>query len=523
MSQLLSDSAATKVAAFVGAAGGRAWFVGGCLRDELLRRTSQDLDIVVPEGGIRLARAVAKEFGGAFFILDAERDAGRAILRDAKGQPLDVDVVRMRAPEIVDDLALRDFTVNAMAREIGSAGGNPAILDPFGGGDDLRNGVLRAVTEHTFRDDPLRMLRGVRHIAELGFHFEEATFGLIRRDAPLLSATAAERVRDELTRVIVSPGAWQHLRLMASLGLLEPVLPESAAQIGVSQSPPHYQDVFDHTRSVLAHLQAIHALLWPESGYTRPSALHDDPTVIAGASQWDEVHRVLEPYTGDLHGHLLQPLGGSRTRRDWLWWAALAHDWGKPGTRSVDEEDRIRFFEHDHWGAELVRARGGSLRLASDEIAYVARIVELHMRPGYMAHDYPPSRRAQYHFFRDAAGTGPELTLLGLADHLATRAASPDSEQWQRRLDTTAVLLRAFFRDRRTSVEPAPLLDGHQLMARFDLSPGPSVGRLLADLRESQAVGEVATLEEAVAWAADRIVRDRAKEKAEVERRRSDG
>ena len=157
----------------------------------------------------------------------------------------------------------------------------PALFDPFDGQADLARGLLRAVTEGAFRDDPLRMLRGVRMVAELGFRIEDATYNLIRRDAPLIQNVSGERVRDELMRILAAPGAWQHLRLLAALGLLRYTLPESAAQIGVAQSAPHYQDVFDHTRSVLAHLEGIYALLWPESGYTLPQPVPDDPTVVA--------------------------------------------------------------------------------------------------------------------------------------------------------------------------------------------------------------------------------------------------
>ena len=107
----------------------------------------------------------------------------------------------------------------------------PALFDPFDGRADLTRRLLRAVTEGTFRDDPLRMLRGVRMVAELGFRIEDATYNLIRRDAPLIQSVSGERVRDELMRILTAPGAWQHLRLLAALGLLRYMLPESAAQV----------------------------------------------------------------------------------------------------------------------------------------------------------------------------------------------------------------------------------------------------------------------------------------------------
>jgi tRNA nucleotidyltransferase/poly(A) polymerase len=500
---------------------GKAWLVGGFVRDRLLGRPTNDLDIAVASGGIRLARAVAEAFGGASFVLDEERDVGRALLPlpGATGTLFSVDVAQLRQPELVADLSLRDFTINAMAMDvIGSQGaaepssvppiGQPGFCDPFGGRTDLSRALVRAVSEGTFRDDPLRTLRGVRQAVELGFHIEDTTLEWIRRDAPLLASVAPERIRDELMRLIAVPGAWQHLRLLRSAGLLPHTLPEVAALVGISQTPPHYQDVFDHTRSVMGHLEGIYALLWPEGRYQRPVAVADDPTVLAGEDTWAELADALTPYGDDLRAHLLLPLAANRSRRDVLLWAALAHDWGKPAMRTADEDGRVRFFVHDRWGALLARTRFQALKFASDEVVYLGRLVDQHMRPAYLAHDYPPSRRAMYRFFREAISTGPDCALLSLADHMATWAPDPDPGRWGNCLRTTELLLETYFRERGERVEPCPLLDGRQIMAEFGLRPGPHVGELLDGLREAQAVGEVTTVEQAVAWVTERVRQD---------------
>jgi hypothetical protein len=186
-------------------------------------------------------------------------------------------------------------------------------------------------------------------------------------------------------------------------------------------------------------------------------------------------------------------------------WAGLMHDWGKPAMLTVEEDGRTRFLGHEHWGALLAERRGQALKLSSDEVAYLARLVDQHMRPGLLSHEYPPSRRAIYRFYRDAGNTGPDCALLGLADHLATRASDPLPDHWKRRLGTTKLLLEAYFRERTARVEPPPLLNGHQVMAEFGLKPGPRVGQLLEELREAQAVGEVTTPDEARAWLAERL------------------
>lgn len=486
-----------QVIAFIRSLDQPAWLVGGYVRDLLLGRPNHDLDVIVPDGGVRLARAIAAAFDGVSFVLDGPRDVGRAILQEADGETLDVDVARLRVPELLDDLALRDFTINAIALDVAGA---PGYFDPFDGRADLARNLLRAVTEGTFRDDPLRMLRGVRIAAELGFRIESATAGLIRRDAPLLLTVAPERVRDELLRILAAPGAWQHLRLLNGLGLLPYVWPESAAQIGVTQSPPHYQDVFDHTRSVLAHLEGLYALLWPQGPYRLPQPILEDPTVLATSVQWASADAMLAPFSADLRRHLQLRLAAGHTRRDLLPWAALAHDWGKPAKRTVDTAGQIRFFDHDHWGALLAETRTQSLKLSSEEVAYVARLTDQHMRPGFLAHDFPPSRRAIYRFFREAETTGPDCVLLSLADHMATRAAEQAGAHWERRLATSRILLDAYFCQRVDLVAPPPLVNGHELMARLGLAPGPRVGELLEGLREAQAAGEVFTVDDAWTW-----------------------
>jgi tRNA nucleotidyltransferase/poly(A) polymerase len=494
-----------RIIGFIRDADQPAWLVGGYVRDLMLGRPTHDLDVIVPEGGIRLARRLADRFGGASFVLDAARDVGRAILPLEEGVSVEVDVARLRMPALLDDLAYRDFTVNAMAIEL--ARGGDTLIDPFDGRADLDRKLLRAVTEGTFVDDPLRTLRGVRMVAELGFRIEGATLNLIRRDAHLLPSVSPERVRDELMRIVVAPDGWRHLGLLRELALLPFVLPESAAQIGVTQSHPHYQDVFEHSRNVLAHLQGLYAFLYPEGPYSLPEMRAEDEMVLAPPAAWDDARAVLDPFAQDLRDHLCLPLAAGRTRRDLLCWAAIAHDWGKPAKRTVEDTGRVRFFDHDHWGALLAETRLAALKFSGDEVAYVARLTDLHMRPGELTHQYPFSRRAQYRFFRAADSTGPDIVLLSLADYMATLARTltdqgdaVEAERWGLRLKTAHDLLDAYFYHRTEHVAPPPLLNGRQVMAALDIAPGPLVGELLEGLREAQAAGEVLTEEQAWAW-----------------------
>jgi len=269
--------------------------------------------------------------------------------------------------------------------------------------------------------------------------------------------------------------------------------------------------VFDHSRSVLAHLQGLYALLWPEGGHGIPDMTPKDETVIAPRLMWEAMADLLAPFAEDLRRQLCLPLAAGRARRDLLCWAAVSHDWGKPAKRTVEADTgKIRFFDHDRWGALLAEARLIALKFSTDEVAYVARLTDLHMRPGELAHQYPFSRRAQYRFFRAADNTGPDVVLLSLADYMATLAkivtTDPDGagmermDQWELRVKTARDLFDAYFNHRTEQVSPPPLLNGKQVMAALDIAPGPLVGELLEGLREAQAAGEVLTDEQAWSW-----------------------
>ena len=478
-------SLAERICALFGVRGMRAWLVGGYVRDRLLGRISHDLDLVVPFGGLALARRVADRLGGAFYALDEERDTGRAILSNDDGQVV-VDVARWRSGDLSTDLTARDFTVNALAYDIVGHGG---IIDPTGGLADLREGILRAPSPTAFRDDPIRLLRAVRLEAQLDFSIEPQTLAWLQQDAPLVAWVAAERVRDELMRLLILPGVARCLVRLDELGLLPFVLPELAQCRGVMQSEPHYLDVYGHTLQTVFHTEALLRALNLLPGIGRK--VMDSPLSV--------VPPALVPFADRLRTHLAGETSAGRNRAQMLLWAALSHDWGKPLTRSV-EEGRVRFFTHDEKGAELVAGRLRMLAFSTDEIRLVSTIVRHHMRPSLLAREGVLTRRAIYRFFRDTGDVGPEVLLLSLADRLGTYGPYLGDDAWEERLQFIARMLAAYY-EQPEIVSPLPLVSGDDLITALALAPGPLIGQLLAQVREAQAAGEVTTCEEALALA----------------------
>jgi tRNA nucleotidyltransferase/poly(A) polymerase len=476
---------------FIQRQGAKALLVGGAVRDGLLDRPLHDLDFVVDGDATTLAAAVSRTFHGALVPLDPGRDTARVVMYHA-GRRFEVDFARRQGDDWLADLRARDFTVNAIA--VDAAG---RYLDPLGGRDDLARGQLRAASEGAFRADPLRTLRAVRLVAELGLIIEPETAAWVRRDAPLLPRVAAERIRDEFVRILAVSGAAQHLAALDDLGLLAQVLPEAVQAQGVAQSPPHRWDVWAHTMTVL---QVMEDLL----GYLEGSQSQGDLEVPGWV--WGDLEKRLGSLRADLAAHLVLVVSDDRDRRLALKLAALLHDLGKPATRSSGDDGRTHFYGHERVGADLAVERLKALRFSGDEVALLETIVAHHLRPGHLARAKGPTRRAIYRYFKATGEAGVEIGLLSLADMLATWGGELPSRHWLRRLDVVATLLSAYF-DRPEIVAPPPLVNGYELMATLGLSPGPQVGRLLEAIREAQAAGEVTSRQAALALAT-RLHRD---------------
>ena len=225
--------------------GERAWLVGGAIRDRLLGRPTADLDVVVDGDPARAAQTVARAAGrAACFALSENFGAWRVVARDRSWQ---LDVEPLRGGSLEADLALRDFTVNAIAEPL--AGG--ATIDPLGGIEDLARGSLRMAGPGAFAEDPLRVLRLVRVAVELGLSPEIATLRSAGAHAHALRSVSPERVFIELRRIVAAPAARQGLELMGELGATAVVFPELEDLRGVEQSRYHHLDVYGHTLEVL--------------------------------------------------------------------------------------------------------------------------------------------------------------------------------------------------------------------------------------------------------------------------------
>jgi len=466
----------------------RVWPVGGVVRDALLDRPLHDWDFAVERDAVGLARAAADALGGAFYLLDAERDTGRVVLW-RKGQRMELDFAGLRGPDLEADLKGRDFTLNGMA--VGPEG---ELIDPVGGLEDLQARLVRAIGEAAFDDDPLRMLRAVRLVAELGLRLEARTAAWILQRASTLPRASPERVRDEFVRILAAPAPADHVHMLDELGLLAQVVPEAEPLKEQAQSLPHRFDVWWHT---LMTVEAVEGVTTALMGQQPRTAYVDAP-----AHAWADVSGALGRFGPAVAEHLAVRLRGGRARRVLLILAALLHDLGKPLTCTEDERGRLHFYGHEREGARMAAERMRELRFSRAEVERVRRVVNAHLRPAHLARvQGPVTTRAVYRFFRTTGSAGVEVVLLGLGDHLATWGPNLQADRWARRLEVAERLLSHYFEEHDKVIAPPSPVNGEELMAELGLEEGPEVGRLLEAIREATAAGEVRTREEALALA----------------------
>jgi len=307
------------------------------VRDLLLQRKVEltDLDLVLGDAAIPVARRVADRLGWAYYPLDEARDVARLVFMPSASTPLVCDIAGMRGGSIEADLRLRDFTVNAMALAFSTASATPTLIDTVGGQSDLQQGLLRRVSPMSIVDDPVRLLRAIRLATQLNFKLEAETERQLRRLAPTIQFVSPERVRDELWKLMLTPQPQHGIVMLDDIGLLASVLPEVAATIGVEQTFPHLYPVYEHTLNALTAAAGL-----------RDWIMRDDVKAINQAHAF--VQEKLANWRHRLRNHFSSVVASGHRRADWLLWFVLFHDVGKPQTSTLETTSegivRTRFF-----------------------------------------------------------------------------------------------------------------------------------------------------------------------------------
>ncbi len=409
--------------------------VGGSVRDALLGRLGDDLDFATsttPDETLGLLKGWAEstwETGREFGTIGAARRGLRLEITTYRAEAYDGvsrnPVVRYGS-SLLDDLQRRDFTVNAMAVSVPGH----AFTDPYGGLVDLAERRLRTpgTPQQSFGDDPLRMLRAARFVAQLGFAVDPAVLAAMRAMAGDLDRITAERIRDEFTKLLCGADPVPGLRLLVDTGLAERFLPElPGLKLAIDEHAQH-KDVYEHTLTVVRN-----SIRLEDSG----------PDLV-------------------------------------LRMAALMHDVGKPPTKAVGPDGRVSFHHHEVVGARLTRQRMKALKYPRDVIADVSELVALHLRfYGYGRGEWTDSAVRRY--VTDAGPLLPRLHKLTRSD-CTTRnrrkaaALAADYDALEERI--------ARLQEQEDLARVRPDLDGNAIMELLGIPPGPVVGQAWRYLKE---------------------------------------
>jgi poly(A) polymerase len=450
---------ASSLAQSFAAQGFRLALVGGPVRDALLGRLGNDLDFTTdarPEVTKKILQAWAEnvwDTGIEFGTVAGKRGDTTVEVTTYRTESYDPE---SRKPEveygdsIEGDLSRRDFTVNSMALELTTK--TPEFIDPFNGLEDLAKKVLRTPSkaEHSFSDDPLRMMRAARFASQLGFEIAPDVLQAIKDMAGRISIISAERVRDEFTKMLMSQNPRTGITILVETGLAEIVLPEIPKLRLEIDEHHHHKDVYEHSITVLE--QAIS---------------HEDR------------------------------LGGPNLI---IRLAALLHDIGKPKTRNLIPGGGVSFHHHEIVGARLTKSRLKALRFDGDTIEQVETLVALHLRfHGYGDGEWTDSAVRRY--VRDAGDLLVHLHVLTRAD--CTTRNAKKAERLAKTYDALEARIAKLMEEEELS-KIRPDLDGAQVMKLLGIKPSAAVGKALdylLELRlENGPLGEERATEELLNW-----------------------
>lgn len=460
--------------------GGDFYLVGGTVRDWLLGREAADLDLCCAAPAQEVVRRLRRELsGGTIVDLSAAEDETLRLVW--RGFQVDVASFRGGASHIEEDLRRRDFTVNAMAVALRGVAESqpPSVIDPAGGLTDLRKRCLRHLPG-AFEADPLRLLRGYRLAATLGFALDDTTRAAVAAKAAMIETVATERVTMELRGIFASPATSATLKAMEEDQLLPHLIAELYLGRGIEQPGFHHLDVFGHSLLALAKMEEI----------------------LAAPGRF---------FPGQ-EERIAQYLGKGMAVAARLKWAALLHDLGKPATQSLPAGGlgRVTFYGHDQEGERLFGHFAERSRWSREEGKRVGGLIAMHMHPFHLcnvARGGRVSAKAILKLCKRAGGELIGLFLLAMADSLASLGAEKPPRMEEELQDLFAQVQRLYVERIAEALHGPPLVTGRDLIDRFGLKPGPLFKEVLDEVTTARAEGRVSDRAEALDYLSEALVR----------------
>ncbi len=444
------------------------FLVGGAIRDSLCRSSKElkDFDFAVEKHALEIAKEFSKISNASLVILDEENKFYRVVYKTKK-HFLNYDFTEFRGKNLLEDLRNRDFTINALAIHLKDLLEKKqiynCIIDPFGGLEDIKKRILRMIEEKAFLTDPLRILRTFSLSANLEFEISKDTLKAIKKYKEKIKKVAKERIKEELFKIFSVRYSYKYFFLMDKFRVLDVLIPQARLMRRVGKGGYHHLNSWDHSLETLMRLELLY-----ERRLKKDKKLSD---------------------------YLNQVISSNHTRYQLLKFASLLHDIGKPFAYKRKEKKTI-FYEHEKIGAQITQDLVKSMRLSSDEVNFLQKLVFYHLRPGFMVQDLRfPTKRAIFRFFKDTDPEGISILILAIADYRATRGKLSSKKEKRRKEEIFFKIIKEKLEE---NPPPPKLIDGYLVMKKFDIPPSPLVGKILDEVRELQILGKIRTKKQAL-------------------------
>lgn len=438
-------------------ADGEIYLVGGVLRDFYLDKENFDKDIVLKHNPKKFAQLLAQKLDATFIELDGDNEIYRIMLADKINY---IDVAKMLGKNIEEDLKRRDLTINSIALNLKTF----EIIDVTGGIDDLKNKIIRHISEKNFTDDPLRLLRVYRFEAMLGFEVNKETSELVKKHAQKIHHSSTERVNYELLKLFSGTYSDKALLDMDKVGLLKEILPVSEDLKSVPPNLHHHLDLFLHSIEIVKQIQQIY-----------------------------------ENNTPEVKSHLEKTDFGGITRLAHLKFAGFLHDIGKPSTWTIEPDTgKHRFIKHDDVGSKMGVNVLKKLKFSKKQIDYITKMIKYHIYPSHVVVAPDITDKIYMRLIRKMENDVIDVIILAMADRYSARGVEISEEIVQTNINNLQKLLD-FYLYVKDSLKPLPkLLSGEDIMEILNIQPSKELGNIITELKEAQISGDINTKKEAL-------------------------
>ena len=443
------------------------YLVGGAVRDILSERSKpediHDFDVIVTD---RRAKDFADDFAknndvATVVTLDEVNNIYRVVMADKINY---IDVTNPINDSLEDDINRRDITINSIAYNINTQ----EIYDITGGVSDLKNGIIRAVSEENFIDDPLRIIRAFRFASVFGYKIEDNTLQYIERHKGLILKPAVERRNCEILKLFGGKYAVNVLEMMDKIGIVDILFP---IMLDVKKVPPnthHHLDLFNHSLSTVKYIQEIYENSRPEG-----------------------------------KEHLESIDFGGDTRLAHLKLAGFLHDIGKFSTWTIEDDGRHRFIRHDEIGEQLAKGILKEQKFSKKQIDYISGIIRHHIYPSSVVSAPNKSDKIYMRYVRKAGDDSIDWITVAKADRLSARGPAVSDEMVKNNLDALDELQDFYIRVKPTLVPLPKLLNGKEIMKIRNMEPSKELGEIIDALTEAQQDGKVLTKDDAIRFVTD--------------------